>query len=151
MDTLDLVRLALRDAGHVGLDIAAGLGDIAGNIEGVTGSLGDGKTVVESNAARDGTETDDDTPHLVSGEKAITLASALALGRLEGALETSSDNQSDDTSEELADTLHGEDGTHHGSSPLGGRELGSDNRRERVVTTDTDTHENTPEDDNADN
>jgi hypothetical protein len=33
--------------------------------------------------------------------------------------------------------LHGEDGAHHGTAPLGGCEFGCDDGAERVVTSDT--------------
>ena len=68
----DLVWVSTWLVGHVGLDVRAGLDDIAGDIEGVTRSLGNGQTVVEGNAAWDSTETDDDTPHLVNGKTANT-------------------------------------------------------------------------------
>jgi hypothetical protein len=42
---------------NVGAHILSGLLNITGDIESVTGSLGDGETVVESNATWDGTET----------------------------------------------------------------------------------------------
>ena len=150
LDAGDLIGLAVRLAVEVSLGVGVGLDDIAGDIEGVTRSLGDGKAVVEGNASGDGTETNDDTPHLVNGKLADTVTSGGVLAAEEGLLEADGDDESDDTSSELTNTLHGEDGTHHGTAPLGGSELRSNDRRERVVTTDTDTHENTPEDDDTD-
>lgn len=44
-DTGNIIRVTLTFAVDVSLDIVVGLLDIAGNVKGVTGSLGDGKTV----------------------------------------------------------------------------------------------------------
>jgi hypothetical protein len=52
----DFVGVTLVFALHVGVNIVVGLFNIASNIEGVARSLGDGETVVESNAGGDGTE-----------------------------------------------------------------------------------------------
>jgi hypothetical protein len=106
----------------------------------------------------------DDTPHLVNSKLADTSASGCLGGRLKGVLEAGGNDQSNDGSCELTNTLHGEDGVHHGSSPLGGSELRSDDRGQWVVTTNSDTldviskvahyfgvqsayHKHTPEDD----
>jgi hypothetical protein len=56
-DATDLIGLSLAFAVHVGVDVLASLLDITGDIESVTGSLGNGKTVVESDATWDGTES----------------------------------------------------------------------------------------------
>jgi len=45
LSTGDLVGVALTLSGHVGLDVLVGLLNVTGDIEGVTGSLGDGETV----------------------------------------------------------------------------------------------------------
>lgn len=146
----DLIGAAVVLAVEVGLGVSVSLDNVAGNIEGVARSLRNGQTVVESNASGDGTETDDDTPHLVDGELADTIASSRGLGGQERLLETGSDNESDDTSSELTDTLHGEDGAHHGTAPLSGSELRGNDGRKRVITTNTNTHNDTPEDDKTD-
>nr|POE48707.1 hypothetical protein CFP56_38803 [Quercus suber] len=178
LDARDLVGDTLGGSGQVGLDVGTTLDDVPGDIEGVAGSLGDGEAVVEGDAAGDGTEADDDTPHLVDRDTAHAAAVGLGRdgahlqGRLERALEPSRDDEGDDAGAELTETLHGEDGAHHGPAPFGGRELGSDDGGQRVVwaagqravhsdvltrswcssltTTDTDTHEHTPEDDDTD-
>ena len=49
------------------LDILGSLGDIAFDIHGETGSLGDGETEVESNKAGNATQTDENTPHVIDG------------------------------------------------------------------------------------
>jgi hypothetical protein len=56
-DTLDLIWVTLVLSLNVGAHILSGLLNITCDIESVTGSLGDGETVVESNATWDGTET----------------------------------------------------------------------------------------------
>jgi hypothetical protein len=82
--------------------------------------------------------------------------------------EARSEAQHDQRSTELSEALHGEDGTHHGTTPFGSRELGRDDARKRVVAADsylglawdlaqrsmegrTDAHQHTPKDDEADN
>ncbi len=57
LSTAELVWLSLVLALHICGHILTGLLNIAGNIEGITRSLGDGKTVVESNTGGDGAET----------------------------------------------------------------------------------------------
>ena len=163
-DTGDLIRNTLSGTRKVGLDIRATLDNIAGDIESVARSLWDGETEVEGNASWNSTHSNDDTPHLVDSKVADTIASSLSgdrgsnaassswnsAGALKRLLEANSDNESDDTSGELTETLVGEDSSHHGTSPLGGSELRCDDSGKWVVTTDTDTHENTPEDDDTD-
>jgi hypothetical protein len=56
-NTLDLVWVTLALSLHVSSNIISSLLDITSDIEGVSRSLGDGKTVVESNATGNGTET----------------------------------------------------------------------------------------------
>lgn len=138
-DTADLVWVALGLTLHVGVDVVAGLLDITCDIKGVTWGLGDGETVVEGDAAGNGTESDDYTPHLVDGQLADTSAVGGFASSDEGLLETGSHNQSNDCGCELTNTLHGEHSVHHGSSPLGGGKLGSNDGRQWVITTDSDT------------
>jgi len=134
LNTGDLIWNTLGLAGDVCLDIGAGLDDIAADIESVTRSLGDGKTVVKGNAARNGTKTDDDTPHLVDSERADTVAGGRVLASDKGLLEAGSDDESDDTSSELSNTLHGEDTAHHGSTPFGSSESGISVRSSLIIS-----------------
>lgn len=120
--TTNLIGVALTLASDVGTDILISLEDIVSDIEGVAGSLGDSETVVESDAGGDGAEADHNTPHLVNCELADTGALANGAGGLEGLLEANSHDQSDDGSRKLTEPLLGEDGTHHGTTPLGRRE-----------------------------
>ena len=137
VDAGDLVRDTLGRGGEVGLDIGTGLDNVAGNVEGVARSLGNGQTVVESNATRHGTEADDHTPHLVDSDAADSTARADLRGSQERLLEASGDDEGDDTGTELAHTLHSEDRAHHSTAPFGGGKLGGNDGTERVVTTDT--------------
>src|SRR3569833_3265860 len=77
-NTGQLVGVALGLAANVSLDDVVGLLDITGDIERVAGGLGNGQSVVEGNAAGDGTEADQDAPHLVDGDS----ADSGAVGRL---------------------------------------------------------------------
>ena len=93
------------------------------------------------------------------------VVSARICGR-KGVLVASSADESDDAGGQLTHALHGEHGSHHGTSPFGRSELGSDDGRERVVAPHTleksdaalarskrftyNTHDNAPEDDDAD-
>ena len=72
--TADLIGVTFGFTSNVGLDILTGLLDIPRNIERVARSLGDGQSVVESDAAGNGTETDDGTPHLIGGLGADSVA-----------------------------------------------------------------------------
>lgn len=151
-DTCGLVNIGITTlSGDVVFRVLIGLLHIPLNIESVTGCLRNGKTVVESDTSRYGTEANQSTPHLIDGNGTDTSAVGDLGGRLQGLLEASSDDEHDDGGSELANTLHGEHGAHHGTSPLGRRKFGGDDGRQWVVTTDTDAHEHTPEDDGADN
>ena len=62
------------------LGVLAGLFWIAGDVEGETRRFRDGQTVVESDAAGDGTESDDDPPDLVDRLGAVPITDGHALG-----------------------------------------------------------------------
>lgn len=117
-----------------GLDevrILLGLVQIALDVHGVAGGLGDGQSIVQRDAGGNDAQADDDAPHVVD---------VMVVGVLEDdALEAGGDAQSDDGGCEVTETLHGEDGVHHAAAVLGGGELGGDDGREGVVATDTDT------------
>jgi len=77
LSAAELVWFTLGLAIHVCVNILSSLLDITSNIESVTRSLGNGETVVESDASGDGTETDENTPHLVNGQLADTTAGSI--------------------------------------------------------------------------
>jgi hypothetical protein len=124
-------------AGKVLLGVLVGLLDITGNVEGVTRSLGDSETEVQSDTGGDNTDTDQSTPHPVDGNLAFAVAGSIVAGLVDLVLEAGDEAKHDKSSAKLTESLHGEHGTHHGTSPLGGGELGGDDGRQRVVTTDT--------------
>lgn len=138
VDAGDLIGDALGRRRKVGLDVGAGLDNVAGDVKGVTRGLGNGQAVVESNAAWNSTEADDHTPHLVDSD--ATDATALVDTRCgkKRLLEADSDDERHDAGGELANTLHGENGAHHGTTPLGSSEFRCNDGAERVVTSDTD-------------
>jgi hypothetical protein len=114
--------MTLWPALDVGLHILASLVNIAGNIESVARGLRDSQTEVESHASWNGTEPNDDTPHLVHSKTTDSVAFSDSLGGQQGLLETSGDDKSDDSRTKLTDTLHGKDGAHHGTTPFGSSE-----------------------------
>ena len=140
-DAGNLIGVALGLTLLKGFNVVTGLLNVTSNVEGVAGSLGDGQAVVEGDAAGDGTHANDGTPHLINGDGAVSGAGTQGRGSLEGLLETESDEKHDKGGSELTKTLHGKDGTHHGTSPLGCSKLGSNDRRKGIVSTDTDTLE----------
>ena len=81
--------------------------------------LWDRESVIESDAAWNSAKANDDTPHLVNGKLTDAIAIANSLGGFQGVVEARHDNESNNGGGELADTLHGKDGTHHRTSPLG--------------------------------
>lgn len=151
-DTGDTIDISLAPlATNVVLGVLIGLLNILLDIKRVPRGLRDGQTVVEGNDSWNGTKTDQSSPHLIYCHDAVTSTGLYRRGSLQGPLEAEGNEEHDEGGAELANALHGEDGSHHGASPLGGRELGGNDGRQRVVTTDADTHQHTPEDDDADN
>jgi len=137
--TLDFIKVTLGLSIHVGFGVCAGLLNIPGDVEGISGSLRNSETVVECDTTWNGTKSNNYALHLVYGKLAVTGASGCLSSGLEGPFETSSNNQRNDSSCELANTLHGKHGVHHGTSPFGSSKLRCDNGTERVVTTDSNT------------
>ncbi|EEQ40781.1 conserved hypothetical protein [Clavispora lusitaniae ATCC 42720] len=111
------------------------------HIQLVTRRLGNGQSVVQSNATWNTAKTNQDSPHSVIGLDARANTFLGGVGVFQVVLVARNSNQSHDTGKQSAQTLVGEDSSHDGTSPLGGGELGGNNRRQWVVTTDTDTHE----------
>lgn len=124
-----LIRVSLGLSSKISLGVLISLDDVASNVESVTGSLGNRKTEVESNAAGDSTETNDDTPHLVNSQTTNTTAVTDGRGSHQRLFEASSNNEGHDTSSKLANALHSKDRTHHSSTPLGSSEFRCDDRR----------------------
>ena len=98
--TLGLVRDTLRCLAQVGLDVRAGLDNVSGYVKGVARRLGDRETVVEGDAAGDGAEADDNTPHLVHGLEAGSVAILRRGCDLERVLEPRGHDEGDDACEE---------------------------------------------------
>ena len=78
--TMDLVRMTFTLALDVGFGVLTSLVDITSDIEGIARSFGDRETVVKSDTARHGTETNDHPPHLVNRKTADPIALGGFLG-----------------------------------------------------------------------
>lgn len=121
LDPGDFVDVTLTKlAASIGLDVKGSLFYVSSHIEGVARGLGDGETEIKSEAARHSTEPNQGPPHFVDGDGADASAGGIGGGRGQRLLEAESDEQHDESSDKLADTLHGENGTHHGTTPFGG-------------------------------
>lgn len=129
--------------GEVRVDVLRGLLDVALNVHSVTGSLGDSETEVEGNASGDTADTDKSTPALVNGLEVVNGLRKNAL------LETSNGNNGDDSAGKVTPALSGEDGSHHTATVAAGSELGGDDGRKGVVTTDSHSHDKAPHDNDA--
>jgi len=64
-------------------------------------------------------------------------------------LEGGEDGDRDDSSSELTPTLRPEGSDHHTTTNASSGEFGSDTRRERVISSDTDTHDEAPHDEDT--
>jgi hypothetical protein len=64
--------------------------------------------------------TDHNTPRFVNGISTDASALGVADGGLERILESGNTSEHDQRSSELTKSLHGENGSHHCSSPFGG-------------------------------
>ena len=80
------------------------------------------RLTVKSNASRDSTAADQGTPHLINSDGAFTRALGDLGSTLKMLLHAKSGEEHDQSSDQLTNTLHGEDGTHHGSTPLSSSE-----------------------------
>ncbi len=91
-DSLHLLRMAFGFACKVCFRIFAAFLNITRHIEGVSRSLRNGKPEVQRNAAGDGTETDDDAPHLVDRKSTVANTRCLGLAEEQRLLEANGDN-----------------------------------------------------------
>lgn len=103
----------------------------------MTRSLG---LTVESDAGGNGAKADQGSPHLVDGNLARTGAAANIRGLFELGLEAESQEHHDESGNELANALHGKDGAHHGSTPLGGSEPTDVVSTNHLTTADKETY-----------
>jgi len=129
---LEVVAVLLEDGG----DITLGLVDVVLDIEDIAGGLGDGQAEVDGNEGGDASEADEDTPDVVQ------------VGRVGNdlVLEGRQEDDGNDASGQVTESLHGKDSGHHGTATVGGGKLGSDDGRQGVITTNTDTDNDTPDD-----
>jgi len=122
------------------LDIPDGLLHVTLDIEGETGGLGDGETEVKSDNTGNASETDKETPAVVDSPGGVDK---------HGALVGVDDDEGDEGGSKVTKTLGSEGSGHHTTTDPSGSKLGRDNSRKRVVTTDSDTHEESPDNENT--
>jgi hypothetical protein len=91
--------------------------EIVDDVESIPRSFGYGQTVVKCEQARNGTNAYYETPHDIDSALALSIASCWSFDRLQGAAEGDDDNQGHHCGRELAESLHGKNGSNHSSSP----------------------------------
>ena len=134
------------------LDVLRGLLDVALDVHGEAGRLGDGETEVERDDTGDAAEADEEAPHVVDGVHAVD---AVAQQRV---LLCGDNDVCDDATScygrldwlcvsylrgmhtELSPALVREDCRHEASTARSRRELGRDDGGKRVIASDTDPH-----------
>jgi len=126
------------------IDVLDGLFHVTFDVEGETRGLWNSETEVESDDTGDASKTDEETPTVVNG-----LGVGGWLGN-DGTLVGSDDDYGDDAGGEVTETLGGEGGSHHTATNPSGSKLGRDDGRKWVITTDTDTHNETPYNEDTD-
>jgi hypothetical protein len=151
-----------------GIDVGSSLLDVAFDIHGESRSFGKSETEVKGDGSGNSTETDEETPSEVkvaeleeresdpearkkTGEKEKSSSLSVVDGIVENLLlEGGEDGDRDDSSSELTPTLRPEGGNHHTTTDASSGEFGSDTGRERVVSSDSDTHDESPHDEDTD-
>ena len=121
------------------VDIFARLLNVAFDIHSESRCLWDSEAVVESDGSGEAAETDENAPHVVD------MVQSGGVIREKGALECSRDDQCDKSGGKVAPALEGKDGGHKTAADVGGSELGGDDGREWIVTTDSNTHDEAPD------
>jgi len=116
------------------------------DIESVSNGFGNGQTEVECATGGYGAESVDDSPRFV--ERVLAVGSAGS--DLEGVLEADGAEEGDEGGGELAEALVSKHGGHHCTSPFDGRELGGDDSRQGVVSSNTCAEYDPPEDHHSD-
>lgn len=92
-----------------------------------SGTTGDNvrKHTVKGNASWDSTAADECSPHLVNSNATFTVTDLDGGSRLKLRFEAERCEKHDEGGSQLTNTLHGKDGGHHCSTPLGGSESGN--------------------------
>ena len=124
--------------------VSSGLFDLIRDIEGVSWGFWNGQSEVEGKQTWDGTETNDDSPHLVTCFD-TSWATVAGADNVKLVLVAGDTDNGDNTSHQLTPTLVGKDSTHDCTSPFCGGELGGDDGGQWVVTSDTNTHDDSVE------
>lgn len=106
--------------------------------EGVLAGLGESQALVEGTKGRDERETDEDTPDLVD---------VLRVARADVRLESGESDDGDQGSNERSPTLVGEDEAQEGASSVDVGTVRDDGGGHWVVSTDTDTEDDTADED----
>ncbi|KAH3662001.1 hypothetical protein OGAPHI_006182 [Ogataea philodendri] len=125
--------------------VSCSLFNLSGNVKGVSWGFWDGQSEVKSNQTWDTSETNDDSPHLVTSSDTVTGTLSRGVCDNQNIFVAGNTNNGDNTGKKLTPTLVGKHSTHDGTSPFGGGEFGGNNGTQWVVTTDSDTLDNSVE------
>lgn len=117
------------------INIGGSLLDVAFDIHGETRSFGEGETEVESDGTRNSTETDEETPGEI---EVVSVVDGIVENLL---LESGENTDGDEGGSELSPTLRPEGSDHHATTDTSSSEFGSDDSRERVISSNSDTPE----------
>jgi len=125
----------------VTLDIPDSLLHVTLDIEGETGGLWDGETEVKSDNTRNASEADKETPAVVNSRGGVCKDVVLV---------GTDDDEGDEGGSKVTKTLSSEGSSHHATTDASRSKFGRDDSREWVITTDTDAHDEPPDDENTD-
>jgi len=148
---LDFTLFALEP---IGLSITIGLVKVVLNINRVSRRLGNGQSEIKRNDGGHATNSDNRAPRLVDCFEMVEW-----LGN-NTVFEPNKGNNGDDAGRDcrekrlhftltISPSLGREHRSHHSPSNTSGRKLGGDDSRDRVISTDSYSHEESPKDDRS--
>jgi hypothetical protein len=140
----DTVIRSGRNTLPVALDIPNSLLHVGLDIEGKPRGFWDRETEVKSDNTGDASEANEETPAVVN---AVGFGGGVAE---DGAFVGVHDDEGNESGSKVAETLGREGRSHHAATNPSGSKLGRDDSRKRVVTTDSNPHDETPYNEDTD-